>query len=71
MTGLSYSVDFLKDGMLVITFLDDSHEVIVELTFDDAVELHRLLGRMLRKLSEFSMHKPGSEDMSGLKSKDG
>lgn len=69
MTGLSYSVDFLKDGMLAITFLEGPHEVIVELTFDDAVELHRLLGRMLRKLSEFSMHKPDSGDVSGLKSK--
>jgi len=71
MTGLSYSVEFLKDGMLVITFLDGPHEVNVELTFDDAVELHRLLGRMLRKLSEFSMHKPGSGDISRMKSKGG
>lgn len=69
MTGLSYSVDFLKDGMLVITLLDGPQEVNVELTYDDAVELHRLLGRTLRKLSEFSMHKPDSEDVSGLKSK--
>ncbi|HPV05805.1 MAG TPA: hypothetical protein PLD57_01960 [Aggregatilineales bacterium] len=71
MTGLSYSVDFLKDGMLVITLLDGPQEVNVELTYDDAVELHRLLGRALRKLSEFSMNVPDSGDTSSMKSKGG